>query len=548
MKVALNKPQARFVLSKPKEAISIWGRGTGKSFLIAFLIDMLVKHMPRATALMVGSTFKQMLEITLPSTRHALELLGYIKDTHYFVGRTPPKSWQWPTPLMPSARGYDNCLYFYSGTVIRLVSQDRNSTSVRGFNADFVFSDEALMLDKKRFDDEVSPTNRGNLEQFKHVPFHHGVFHFTSMPVGSEGEWLTEAGNYYLEDGYDYRKLMDNIIDAQLEIIDEEKPQERLKLWKEMAALYEKLTFYKNKKGMLYSEANIFENIQHIGFKYVLNERDRISNDSQFKREMLNKLVSKVEGGFYPTFDRDKHCYRGQYNYDSIGDLDKFNFKSTKKSDCSMDEDLISGLPLTAGIDWGGKINFLVISQKLHSQNRINILNNLFVKSPGIIDDLAEDFCVYYEKHNKKVLNLWYDNSGNNRQPNSKLTYAQQFKQILSKRGWTVHLKTKGNTNPEHQRKFLLISRLFDERLRSHPTIRINLNNCRELVIAMELAPVKDERGRISKDKASERKDSQPQEFATHGTDAFDSLIYGEYKHLLQHSHASIPLGVRVSK
>jgi hypothetical protein len=170
MKVALNKPQARFVLSKPKEAISIWGRGTGKSFLIAFLIDMLVKHMPRATALMVGSTFKQMLEITLPSTLHALELLGYIKDTHYFVGRTPPKSWQWPTPLMPSARGYDNCLYFYSGTVIRLVSQDRNSTSVRGFNADFVFSDEALMLDKKGLTTKYHPQTEETLSNSSTFP------------------------------------------------------------------------------------------------------------------------------------------------------------------------------------------------------------------------------------------------------------------------------------------------------------------------------------------------------------------------------------------
>lgn len=544
MDLKLNKPQARFILNKPKEAVSIWGRATGKSFVIAFLINSIVKNMPRSTWLLVGTTFKQVLEITLPSTLNALERLGYYRNKHYFIGRTPPASWNWPQPIMQSGKTYHNTIYFYTGTVFKLVSQDRNSTSVRGFNADGIICDESLQLDKIRFDDEVSPTNRGNLDYFRNVPFHHGLYHFTSMPIGAEGDWLLEYGAYVAAMGIPYREIQNQIINLQLELIDS-PPNQRMQVWNRLKQLYSKSTFPLSPTGLLYSEANAFDNLLNLGIEYLINERARISNDLQYKREMLNYFTKKIEGGFYSGFSREKHCYRGKYNYSYVGDLDKYNFKDKPNSNSSQDDDLISSLPLYAGIDWGAKINFMVIAQRLSSINQINIINNIFVKAPLILDDLAIAFADYYSQHPTKELYLWYDNSGNNRQANSKLTYAQQFKKNLTALGWNVVLRTKGNTNPEYERKYLLLQRIFDETDPQYPKIRFNSIQCRELLISMELAPVKDDRGKLRKDKSSETKDSIAQEQATHGSDALDSLIYGEFASKLKKTNIYMPASIR---
>jgi hypothetical protein len=539
-KIDFNRPQLRFIVSQPKEASSIWSRATGKSSLIAWLMHLVVQQMPRSAWALVGSTYMQILTRTLPSTIGSLERIGYIKDVHYFIGRRPPPNWNWPTPYEPPVK-YDHFIQFYTGAGFHLVSQDKGGGSSRGLNIDGIIADESLLLDKERFDQETSATNRGNLRYFSKVPLHHGIFHFSSMPYGDEGKWLLKGGDYYEKENreagpYDFTFLRSELIKLQLKFIDNKDIRYRMELWPKMQALQKEITFYKSKRGFLYSEANVFENLSNVGIKYIEQQRRELA-DFIFLLEILNQRPEKIEGGFYPYLQEAVHSYSSFNNpY-----LDKLGYDRDKLLlvDSRMDEDCISTQPLRIAVDWGSRLNCMSIGQD--RPGGFNFLNALFVKHPLILDDLAKKFCDYYQYHLKKEVFFAYDHTGNTLMANSNLTYADQFAHILRENGWTVNFVAKA-APPLHQEKYLLWSRLLKEDNLRMPKIRFNKHNCKYLLISMKNAPAKDGDKGIEKHKGSERSKSLPQEEATHFSDTADILVYALYRHLLNNQSAFVDM------
>ena len=96
---------------------------------------------------------------------------------------------------------YDNVISFSNGNAILMLSQDR-AGSARGPNVDYEIADEALTLNKERYDQETSPKNRGNEELWgrsarRPIEWHHGFHYVSSMPHCIEQKWLTDFGKYY---------------------------------------------------------------------------------------------------------------------------------------------------------------------------------------------------------------------------------------------------------------------------------------------------------------------------------------------------------------
>ena len=164
--IQLNTIQQVSVLQSASKKVDIWGRGTGKSFLIGWDINITNRTMPRALLGVTGQTYGQLLTRTLPSTFKFLETLGYQKHIdknspgNYVIGVKPPPHFLQP---MEKIMRYDNVISFSTGNAILMLSQDR-AGSARGPNIDYEILDEALTIDKERYDQETSPTNRGNEE------------------------------------------------------------------------------------------------------------------------------------------------------------------------------------------------------------------------------------------------------------------------------------------------------------------------------------------------------------------------------------------------
>jgi len=88
----LNNPQLISVTNNAKSQVDVWGRGTGKSFIIGWKVNLINRLLKRAITSITGQTFGQLLTRTLPSTFKLLEQLGYLKyspDTggHYVIGQ-----------------------------------------------------------------------------------------------------------------------------------------------------------------------------------------------------------------------------------------------------------------------------------------------------------------------------------------------------------------------------------------------------------------------------------------------------------------------------
>lgn len=531
-----NRAQRNFIFNLPmtKNGKSIWGRGTGKSTIIAWLMHQICKTMPRACWIIQGATFQQLLTRTLPGTLASLEKLGYQKDVDYFVNRFPPSHYYLPYQSPAKA---DNCIFLVNhdnkcAVAFTLFSQDR--TSSRGPNRDGCICDESLLLDIDKFNTETKPTIRGNKEYFGKNPLHHGIFHFTSMPHGES--FLFEGNDYYLEDKSNVIQIRDKMADMQLEFVKLTNKEEQMELFSEIHELDKQCHFY-SKNKLYYSEYNAFDNINALGLQYIIDQLND-NTESLFLIEILNKKMSKIIGGFYPHLDRNHHGYRGKYDNSYLDNLD-FNTEKITNITSLQDLDCIPNLPLDIGMDFGTAINWLVVGQEIKSSNQYNFIKSFIVKSPKIIDDLVKDFCNYYKDHKNKMIYLYADAEGNNPRPNvqGQTTYIEQVVKLFRLNGWSVINKNTKRTNPEHHYKYLLWARCLNkatEYKTKYPVIRFNLINAKDLIVSMELSGTKDSDNRIGKDKSSEKKLKQKREQATDGGDAADQIIYGKYASLMQ--------------
>lgn len=521
----LNSAQLRCILADPKELYAILARGTGKSTeILAHLTLNRVSDMPRATFLILGRTYKQIKTRTLPGTVMGWEKRGMIEGKHFVVGKKPPANW--PRSYF-SPIDYTHFISFYTGTGFHLGSQDRpglvNSLTVWG-----IFGDEAKFLNEERFKEDAAATNRGDLNAFPGNPHNRGIWLTSSMPPIPEGNWL-----YNMEDRMDPKQIYEVL---QLAYHIETLKQKYNKAPKnKRSGIQRKLDYFlkwlrfRQQDSVLYTEASSLANIHILRPDHIQQMQEILKG--KFNTEILNFRPKHAVNSFYANL-QPNHFYN-DFNY--TNHYDRFSYRQiSKHENCLGDNDLIKSKKLIIGMDFGARINCIVTAQKMDSTRDIRFLKNHFVTSPHIVDDVCLDWCKYYEAHGEKEIDMWYDRTGNNRVPNSRITYAQQAKRIFEKHGWTVNLKTKGGSNPLHDKKFLLWNLMLLEREPRFFKVRINESNCNELKQSMQFAPTKEDKdGTIHKDKKSERSKTIPPEEATDLSDAADCIVFGEFSHMI---------------
>ncbi|MDJ0367291.1 hypothetical protein QMK33_19255 [Hymenobacter sp. H14-R3] len=536
-----NQPQQRYITARgKKQGISVWGRGTGKSSIIAWDIHQIVKTMPRSCWVIVGSTYKQVLTRTLPSTVAGLERLGYRLNRDYYIGRKPPPALGWERPF-EGPLSYDHFIIFKNGTGFHLVSLDAGGSASRGLNVDGFIGDEALLFDKTKLDADLSATNRGNGQYFGKNPMHHGVFLFSSMPWGDTGRWLLDKSKYYAQEGVDLEERQNELIDAQVRFLDAETDEEKLYIWREQVVPMMKAVRYfpsQRDRGTFYSEANAFDNIQNLGLQYMLDQR-AFMTDFTFQIEMMNRRPTTVEGGFYPKLDQARHVVECANDDFVLGLTDEkkggLNLKKliaaggsrflgdADFSDSRGDSDCRSHKPLRISVDWGGKITTMLVGQPHLDKQEYRLLKGFYVKHPAFIDDLVEAVTNYYSCHLRKEIEFLADEEyGNATRVDNEFTLNETLMAAFRKKNWRIQRYGLGRI-PGHPTRYLLAQELLGERNPNLLRIRINKVNCKDVVTAMLLAPVsQDSKGRIVKVKKSEGKKDFPQENATHFTDNVD--------------------------
>jgi hypothetical protein len=488
--VNLNAPQYSVVqalLLAIKYLFLEWARGTGKSTILGWVVKEAARQLPRATGILVGQTYMQMLSRTLPSTKEGLEMFGFYEGIDYVVGRHGKKlGFEMP---YQSPSKWDNVIHFRNGFILVLVSLD-NPNSGRGLNSYIVIGDEAALLDPERLFNNVQTTNRAKKVWFEKSPLLNAEIFASSTPMTKKGKWFTAIEKHII----DAKKGISNKI--------------------------------KNPNEWAFSKANAFSNAHNLTKGWFERMKANAPSLTHYNAEILNIRPKFVLESFYPSLDPSIHYYE---NYNNTY-LETLGVKANKGSfNCKQDADLKKSKPLIIELDWG-VFNSMVISQD--DGKDWNFLKSLWVKNPKILDDLIDDeFAPYYSSHGKKVIHLYYDRNGNARQANSKLTLAQQAIAGFKRNGWKVIEKTPPTLDPPHNEKFIVVNYLLKYGgTQGLPNMRINMHNAYDLTVSLEDAPAKEGSKGIQKDKSSERSKTIPQEHATHLSDAFDLAPYWRYK------------------
>lgn len=566
LSVSGNRAQLPSLLYEPLNEVSVAGRGTGKSFAIGFLIDYIVRRMPRSVTAITGITYGQLLTRTLPSSFKLLNSMGnYQKDITYVIGRRPPASF---ADSYEALNKFDNIISFSNGTRFALISQSEGGSG-RGANTDFLILDEALTIDQEQYNNEVVPTNRGNNEFFgpkspNPCPRHHGFSYYTSMPSGKEGRWILDFADYYLKErGIRLFDIWNRIVAMQIEFLDVARAYRAAKeggtehqaieardefraRWNEIARLRLQIQPFVSKDNLLFTVSNAFDNIHLLGLSYILNAQDQMPH-LIFLIEIMNTYIEKVTDCFY-NIDPAKQVYYNAADSSRLLDLARqtnFNYSQSDLDDSLFDRDCDPSAPLELGFDWGSSICLMIVDQERHWDFAKNAasqqicqtqINEFFVKpdttSGVMIKELIGKFTHYYRHHNNKTAYFFKDKYGDHRNPaqlNSK-TYNELAIEALSNAGWSVVVREHRGQEPHYSDRYNLWNIVLAESNPAMPLWRINGDKCRYTLISMNNAKVRTVDNNLTKDKSSERPTSGilPEE-ATHFSDARDKLLWTKY-------------------
>lgn len=554
--ISVNPAQMSYMLLQAKDKYYIWSRGTGKSYVVGAEVDENVRLMPRGITTLAQATYGQALTKTLPSTFKFLETLGYKRydpktgSGDYVVCRTPPDGWYRPYEHLLS---YEHCITFSNGHALYILTQDGNS---RGPSADYNITDEAITINKERFDQEVAPTNRGNEDKFgrlskKPLRKHHGNTFLTSMPYLQEHKWLLEPAKYYEEergihliDEWNkcvklYMQLIQAKLDDDLSLFRE--------IWNETIRIRRRIVPFVSKDGTLFHLATIFDNIANVGLSYVINQY-KVMERLSFMIEILNFIVDKIDHCYYQIDER--HKYYNATNDSFIRDFAEntdYSWSKLADTDSRYDADCNPNQPLEICFDWGSSASFMEVAQSsdydfvTHTQmlGRLvdNTINEFFVKreeeSDTEVNALVDRFTQYYRYHARKVVHFYRDRYGDAHRANSKKTYNELAVTRLEKAGWVVEQHTHRGMEPPQHDKYLLWSQLLAETDSRYPLKRFNATKCKYILISMNNTRVRQLNGKFEKDKRAERNDSILPEEATHFGDVVDKRIWTKYGDIL---------------
>lgn len=471
----LNPVSQIYLQSPAKVKVQNMGRGGGKSYSNGVDIMMDLKPLARGKGIFLGLTYSQILSNTLLPVTAALETYGYLRDVHYVIGRRPPKYFDTPYQKPES---YDNIITFWNGYTIKLASFDRFQT-LRGGSNDFIKVDEALLINKDRYDEVLIPSLRPSHVMLKGKPRMLHQHFTTSMPYGNLGDWLFEI---------------------------EEKAKT-------------------DPKEFFYIEGSSWDNVDILGEDVILRWKNTMTK-IRYDIEVMGKRIRNIGNLFYPNLS-EKHYYDFSDN-EAFLDSFEYDLKKLKEfnddPDSRLDSDVNPDRPLDVSFDFGAFSCMWVGQLK---QDDYCLVNSFHVKHPDTINELVENFCNYYKHHRAKTVMVYGDKGGKRRDERSYLNTFQMIAKRFRANGWNYIKKKTADIN--HWDRHVFISEVMEESPTTrHPHIRINRSKNKDAIISLEAAGLKENR---EKDKSSERK-AIAQEHATHYSDAFDYLIYHKFKAL----------------
>ena len=504
-----NSAQALATIIDPNKLIVVAGRGTGKTTQItAPRILRVAGEMPRETSIISHKSYIALFTNVIPAVLEFFRSDG--RDGHplltegmdYVVGeKNLPKHFRQPRyPILYPERS----IVFANGHVLQAVAIDRPD-SIAGSSIVHAFFEEMKHSDGEKLRSRIIPairTSRLGGGSDAHRSYLHGgitgVSDIGRVSIG-EDNWFTE----YEKEVDD--QLIQDIVTLSLYI---NKAQINIRNGEKVAMSRSAIDRYGpvlaafRKKATYYIRVSTFVNRAVLGFDYFKTQQEMLSM-SEFLSSICSIGDRNMDNLFFELWDEDRHTYEDSYKYDTVSKLD---LKQTFRLDSSYLKHYDPSDKILIGYD-PGSFASMVAAQEKKDENTLRILKEFFVYPPQDIPDLAAAFNAFFSSARFRRIDLYYDRAGNkknNRRVND--TDAKELKAELEKYGWTVTLKNLGQTTIFHWQHHRLWKRLLAENERTVPKIRIDANECPNLVSAMYCCKKVPGSSPVELDKSPEKK------------------------------------------
>ena len=480
-----NTTQALATVIDPNKLIVVAGRGTGKTtHVTAPRILRVAGSMPRETSIISHKSYVALFSNVIPaileffrSDRGGNRTL-LTEGIDYVVGEKDlPKHFRQPRyPVLNPERS----IVFANGHVLQAVSIDRPD-SIAGSSIVHAFFEEMKYSDGEKLRSRIIPairTSRIGDGSAAYRSYLHGgitgVSDIGRMSIG-EDNWFT-----------DYEKKVDaqlisDIVTLSLYINREEIRKRNGAAIVASIGKYRDILSSLRRKATYYIRVSTFINRDVLGFDYFRTQKEMLSM-SEFLSSICSIGDRNRDNLFFELWDEDRHAYDDSYKYETVARL---NIKETFRLDASYLKYFDSAEKLLIGYD-PGSFASIVVAQEKKGENTLRVLKEFFVFPPQDIPDLAAQFNTFFASSRFRRIDLYYDRAGNRKNDRrANETDAREMKSELEKYGWIVTLKNLGQATIYHWQHHRLWKRLLAEDERSVPKIRIDANECPNLVSAM---------------------------------------------------------------
>lgn len=521
------------------------GRGSGKTtHIMGPRLDRVQNAMPGCVIILAAATYKSILDNILPGLMEYFNA-NYKKGYYFEVGKKPPVHF---AECKTFIEDWKHTISFVSGSVVQFVSCDRPE-SVLGKNAAHLFADELVRIPEDFFYHNIMPALRSDRSLFGGSHYFMGITATSSTPnIEFEESWWQKMKDIKEDKKkHDARELiiMNLAVKLDRHFAAMKDAETRFDVKK---AEYHRRWIERNKPLLnslrngttCYLHASSLSNIKILGIDYVKNQLENIKDKTTVNTAIFAITQDEVKDRFFAKFEK-RHINTDSYQYKRIDSLsfgDEINVSSDDMRHCDPMK------PLLVGYD-PGPFSSMVVAQENEYDQCFWCLKNFWAISPEQQTALAKRFDKFFHNHRNKMILLYYDRAANQHNPQwkrgrtdvegSKIeTDAQLLKRALQAMGWSVRLMSEQQGVIYHSQHFKLLNILFSKENEKKLKIRIDANECQELISSIKHSPLKRYEGEVQLDKSSERLTYEEQIMnSTQIATAFMYLLWGKYNNYL---------------
>lgn len=530
-------------LLQPKDLLLVAGRATAKtSEVIAKRSQNIIYDMPRSQQVFVSDTYTNAMKNVVPTLLEGWNREGWREGIHYVTDTRPPRHFRLPYKPIEV---YKHTISIFNGVIFNLGSLDQPS-GLAGNSYQHMYGDEARLLKFAKLK-KLDPAIRGEYAQFGHSVFYRGRTFTTDMPniLDGDDDWiLQQEKNMSIEQVKMALEvsLVLNEIKCELYNAQRDNNKEKVQALKKNLVRWTERWIRARKDLTFFYVVSSFVNVDILTQGFFKDSLKALGIE-EFKSAICSFKINLTKGEkFYGNLG-EHHFYD-----DGVNNMyyDKFSITDTIEESSLALRYIDHDAKLEAGVDFGDMCSFISGQPRGHY---LYMLKEFYTLAPENEVQLAKKFRDFYKYHKVKILDMYYDRSGN-QNSKTKRDWASNLKKAIEfengvSTGWTVNLKSEGQRTISQEQEFNFVKAMMAEGVPNLPKLKIDKFQCKCLKSSLELTKImvkQDKNGSrtIHKDKSSEKlaMHLRPM-YSTNFADAFKYFVYrSHWADLTQHSNS----------